>query len=240
MNQFRLVFQLEKSFLPKSLDSLMISFFKAATSRYSEEFNRKLYDKSQSIMKSYTFSYYLPNARFQQERILLGTPCFEVFFSDADLAESIQFLNSFKTMYGQKYPMRCNSMTLVAIDAQKQREIKDTEIVIKMLSSLVVRRHNSLDNSDVYFTYQNEEFEKALKENIDYMVNKLNVPVSTEGFSIVPIKGKKVVQKIFDYMVDANIGIYKLKGKPELLNYLYLAGMGSRRSEGHGKFEILM
>ena len=34
--------------------------------------------------------------------------------------------------------------------------------------------------------------------------------------------------------------IYKLKGKPELLNYLYLAGMGSRRSEGHGKFEILM
>lgn len=68
---------------------------------------------------------------FSRNGFCWGHHVLKVFFSDADLAESIQFLNSFKTMYGQKYPMRCNSMTLVAIDAQKQREIKDTEIVNK-------------------------------------------------------------------------------------------------------------
>lgn len=88
--------------------------------------------------------------------------------------------------------------------------------------------------------HQDTEFEKTLKENIEFMLKKLNVPISTDGFSIVPVKGKKVVQNVFGHMIDANIGIYKLKGTPELLNYLYQAGMGSRRSEGHGKFEIIM
>ena len=98
MNQFKLTFSLEKPFLPKNLEPFMISFLKEATLNYSEEFHMSLYDKSKSIMKCYTFSYYLPNAKFQKEQISLGMPCFEVFFSDADLVESIQMLNSFKTM----------------------------------------------------------------------------------------------------------------------------------------------
>ena len=70
-------------------------------------------------------------------------------------------------------------------------------------------------------------------------MQKLNIPASAEGFSIIPIKGKKVVADIFGRKVDANIGIYKLTGSPELLNILYLSAMGSRRSEGHGKFEVI-
>ena len=46
MNQFKLTFSLEKQFLPKSLESLMISFFKEATLNYSEQFHMSLYDKS--------------------------------------------------------------------------------------------------------------------------------------------------------------------------------------------------
>ena len=240
MNQFKLTFSLEKPFLPKNLEPFMISFLKEATLNYSEEFHMSLYDKSKSIMKCYTFSYYLPNAKFQKERISLGMPCFEVFFSDADLVESIQMLNSFKTMYGKSYPMKCNSIKLVSIVAQKRKEIRDSEIVVKMLSSLIVRRHNSDDNSDIYYTYEDDGFGEVLRENVDFMLKKLDVPISTDGFSIVPIKGKKVVQCVFEHMIDANIGIYKVTGTPELLNFLYMAGLGCRRSEGHGKFEIVM
>lgn len=32
---------------------------------------------------------------------------------------------------------------------------------------------------------------------------------------------------------------YKLQGTPRLLDFLYSAGLGSRRSEGHGKWEIV-
>ena len=34
--------------------------------------------------------------------------------------------------------------------------------------------------------------------------------VSTEGFSIAPIKGKKVVVPVFGRNTDANLGIYKI------------------------------
>lgn len=166
MNQFKLTFQLEKPFLPKSLEPLMLSFLKEATLNYSREFHISLYDKSRSIMKSYTFSYYLPNAKFQKEQISLGMPCFEAFFSDANLAESIQLLNSFNTMYGKSYPMNCNSMKFVSVTAQKRNEITDSEIIVKMLSSLIVRRHNSDDNSDIYYTYEDDEFGEVLRENV--------------------------------------------------------------------------
>lgn len=72
MNQFKLTFQLEKPFLSKDFEVVIISFLKAATLNYAKDFHEKLYDKSQSVMKSYTFSCYLPNARFQKEQISLG------------------------------------------------------------------------------------------------------------------------------------------------------------------------
>lgn len=162
MNQFKLTFQLEKPFLSKDFEVVIISFLKAATLNYAKDFHEKLYDKSQSVMKSYTFSCYLPNARFQKEQISLGQPCFELYFSDADIVESIQFLNSFKTMYKKKYPMNCNSMQLVSIAAQKRSEIKDSEVIIKMSSSLVVRSHDASNNTDKYYIYQDTEFEKTL------------------------------------------------------------------------------
>ena len=74
MNQFKLTFSLEKPFLPKNLEPFMISFLKEATLNYSEEFHRGLYDKSKSIMKGYTFSYYLPNAKFQKEQEVYFLP----------------------------------------------------------------------------------------------------------------------------------------------------------------------
>lgn len=44
---------------------------------------------------------------------------------------------------------------------------------------------------------------------------------------------------MFGRNTDASIGIYKLRGSCRLLNILCLAGIGVRRSEGHGKFEII-
>ena len=60
-----------------------------------------------------------------------------------------------------------------------------------------------------------------------------------DSFGIEPIKAKKVVIPVFGRNTDASLGIFKLKGDSNLLNLLYKAGMGARRSEGKGKFDIL-
>ena len=151
MQQYKLTFKLEKNWLPKELDRLIVSFLKASTQAYSQNFYERLYDKSQSIIKSFTYSYFLPGAKFNKDRIELQGNEFSMFFSDADWEELLYFFNSFQLLKYKKCPMNDNSMELVSIYMQKLNEIKENEIIIKMQSPLLVRNHNSKDNSDIYY-----------------------------------------------------------------------------------------
>ena len=80
MYQIKLCFKLEYSFLPKEMDRLFTSFLKAATKNISEDLYQRLYDKSRSIMKTFTYSYYLPGAKFTADKILLDKDEFMVIF----------------------------------------------------------------------------------------------------------------------------------------------------------------
>ena len=63
--------------------------------------------------------------------------------------------------------------------------------------------------------------------------------LSMENFSVTPVKAKKIVARVWRRPIDATIGILKLTGSPELLNFLYASALGSRRSEGHGLWDII-
>lgn len=239
MYQYKLTFVLEKNRLPRELDRLIISFLKASAQAVSQGFYEKLYDKSKSVLKGYSFSYYLPGAKFLKEEIELGSNSFSLFFSDVDQQELLMFFNGFQCMKYRKIPMNGNSMSLLSIRMQPLSEIREREIVIRMQSPLIVRNHHTEDNTDIYYTCETEGFEQALKENIRLFLERLGMDISTEDFSIQTIKGKKVVVPVFGRPVDASLGIFKLTGSSQLLNILYQAGMGTRRSAGHGKFEVI-
>ncbi len=239
MYQYKLTFILEKNWLPREIDRLLVSFLKASAQSYSQDFFMRLYDKSRSVIKSFTYSYFLPGAEFGKERIILSQNEFSLFFSDADQQELLYFFNAFQLMKYKKYPMDGNSMQLVSVYMQKLNEIRENEIVIKMQSPLIVRNHNSENNQDIYYTYDSEGFQQALKENIEIFLSRMGFMFTTDHFSIQTIKGKKVVVPVFGRNTDASIGIFKLTGSCQLLNTLYQTGMGVRRSEGHGKFEVI-
>ena len=103
----------------------------------------------------------------------------------------------------------------------------------------MARKHNSDDNTDIYYTCDDPEFPEIVKENLRIFLQKVNIERNINDFSITPVKGKKVVARIMERYVDTSIGIYKITGHPRLLELLYAAGIGTRRSEGHGKFEII-
>lgn len=240
MFQLKLTFKLENKLLPRELDRLLVSFLKASAENYSEIFFESLYAERKSIIKPYTFSCYLPGATFKATNIILNKDEFIMFFSNADLAQMIQFLNAFKLMKFKPYPMNRNAMTLFALSMQQMPEIKDSEIVVKMQSSLIVRRHDVADNADTYFTYDQDGFCDAVKENVKLSLERLGIFISVNEFSILPVKAKKAVVPVFGRNTDSNLGIYKITGTPQLLNVLYSLGIGARRSEGHGKFEVLL
>ena len=62
---------------------------------------------------------------------------------------------------------------------------------------------------------------------------------SMENFSVTPVKAKKIVARVWRRPTDATIGILKLTGKTDLLNFLCASGLGSRRSEGHGLVNVI-
>ena len=58
-------------------------------------------------------------------------------------------------------------------------EVEGEEIVIRMQSPLIVRRHDSERNTDTYYTCGMEGFERTLKENTDFSVNALCIPTNS-------------------------------------------------------------
>ena len=240
MIQMSLEFELEMAEIPLEYERVFVSFLKAACSGYSEDMFNELSGSNKPIIKPYTFSVCLPGAEFDDEIIRLKNNHIKMSFSSCDMGHTIEWFNAFQLMKFKKYPMNRNSMKLVSIRTHNCRQVTEQEIVIKMQSSLVVRKHDIEKNTDEYLTYNNPHFSDVLRENIEFFLKKMEYDISTEGFSIIPIKARKIVATCFGRRIDANIGIYKLTGSTELLNLLYLSGIGARRSEGHGKFEIMM
>ena len=197
MIQLTLEFQLEKPELPVEYERVVVSFLKAASSNYSKEMFERLYDKSKSIIKTFTYSVYLPGAFFDKNVIRLGEKRFKIFFSDADMGQTIEWFNSFQLMRMKKYPLNNNSMQLISVKSQNRKDIVDSELVIKMQSPLIVRQHNSDTNRDEYYTYDSKEFADKVKENVSVFLQRVNIDVSMDGFSLLPVKGKKVVVNCF-------------------------------------------
>lgn len=239
MFNIKLTFELENTLLPKDMERLVVSFLKAAIEKEDKELFEKLFNKLENRTKSYCFSLYLPGARFRKDGIALGKNCFNVIFSDADAEQLLAFYNAFIGMKFKSYPIRGNGMKLTYVTIIRMKEIEESEIIIKMLSPLMVRQHDEGNNKDKYLIYSDEGFAENVKQNIIYQLKKMNVDLNVDSFSIEPIKCRKVVVPTFGKLQDATLGIFKLKGEAKLLNFLYNSGIGSRRSEGRGKWELI-
>lgn len=238
MNQLKLTFGLEQPQLPREFDKLLVSFLKATTKAYSEEFYEKLY--GQPVMKTFCFSYSLPCAAFQSNIIQLDKNCFTLFFSDANIAELVCFASAFQKMKYKPYPVSSgNHMQLLNIETMSLGDIQTSGVLVDFQSSLIVRDHDHEHNTDEFLTCLDSEFSEVVARNVESFLKRFGYHISMDGFSIMAVKGKKIVTSCFGKLCDGSIGLFWITGKPELLNLLYAAGIGSYRSQGHGKFKIV-
>ena len=115
MTELNLEFEVENPELPLEMDRIGLSFLKASAKNYSSEWFEELYTKKKSVIKTYSWSLFLPDARFGNERIRIRGNKFFISFSDANMAELLKFYNAFSLMKNKSHPMNKNSMKLVAI-----------------------------------------------------------------------------------------------------------------------------
>ena len=237
--KINLEFTLKNNIISMEYHSFIVSFFKKALESSDEQLYKDLYQEGNTKLKTFTFSVYFDSPQFCKEQIILGTNKIRVHITDYNLQNGLLLSNALMNMEKISFPITNNEMKLSRIITERLNLLTEDNIIIQMSSPLIVRNHNKETNQDNYYTYQDSEFKDTLKLNLKSMIEKLNYSFSVDDFDIVPLKNKKTVVKLYHHSMNASLGIFQLKGNPELLDFLWKAGIGSHRSSGFGSFKIL-
>ena len=104
---------------------------------------------------------------------------------------------------------------------------------------MVVKEHFKESNRIIYYTYQDEGFLEKLRSIIRNVSESLEYSFDVENLELIPVNPKKTVVSIYGVQIPVSIGSYILKGNKDLLNFLYLKGMGNLSGSGFGAFKII-
>lgn len=233
-------FQLKKPQLPIDYRRLMVSFLKASFTSNDLELFEQFYGKGTTVQKPFAFDVKLPKASFKKESILLNSNEIQLTIILEEKMLGIRIYNAMIHMKQEdiKYPMADrNYMKIKSVRTEEHKKILENEVTIQMLSPLVLRDHKK-GEKDYYYQAGDSEFLNIAKQVIQAQISNLKNTSKSMDIVLEPIKTKKVIVKTFGINVPASLGSFKLSASAEIINLLYQIGIGSRRSEGFGVFEI--
>lgn len=239
--RLRLDFELENNSLDIQYRKAIISFIKKSIQEYDQELYMQLYAPHSITKKSFTFAPILPKPIFTKENVQLNNNSLTIIFSIYNYAYALHLYNSFYEQKGKKFPLQShNAMTLTRLNMIKERKVCADSINIKFSSPLVTRDHNQETKKDMYYSFERPEFKEILKMNIAEQMKSEGLDKSLlNDFDIEPIQAKKAIIPVYEKMIECSLGSFQLTGRVELLDYLYKAGMGSKKAMGFGLFEII-
>ena len=213
----------------------LVSFFKNAFSSYNKELFNKYY--TGYVRKNFCFSLKLNHPVFNGDNISLSDETIEMIIHTYSIEDGIDIYNSLCMQKGKEYPLpENNGLTLTDVCIRNHKQISSNEILIKMYSPLLVRKHEN--NKDYFLTPEHGDFDKYFSMSVSDFLTREEIYICND-VEIIPVNPKKTVPISFGYKVTGNLGTFKLRGNPELLNLLYQSGIGSKRSQGFGLFEII-
>lgn len=230
--------ELKKNQLPIDIRRAIISFFKYMSSDI-EELYKRMYE-SGPVQKEFAFSYKINQPEFEENQIKLKDNKLQILFVTGNPCLAIDMYNGFSLKKEKEYPLpQGNYMKLIDVRIEKHGQILKSDITIKMMSPLVVRKHIKGER-DYYFQFDESGFIETLNYCIKTQLKNINFQEEVDtGIDLKPVIGKRVLIKTMGIKIPASIGVYRLLGNHKVLTALYEMGMGSRRSEGFGVFEIV-
>lgn len=254
--RIKLHFELENNIIPKDYRILILSFIKNNLEKNFNESYKEIYGEKPTV-KFFTFSVYLPKPKIEKEKIELDRNYFNVLFSIYDNKQFIEFYNSFNSMINKKidnkenekysYPLKNNKMELKNITMVNEKNIMSNRVRIKFLSPLVLRNHKEKiinkkrKGKDIYFDFNDSDFNEQINYSVSRLIKDLKLKEVNSNIKLKPYNNlaRKTVVSFKNILINSSIGEYILEGDSELLNILYKTGIGSRRSEGFGMFEVI-
>lgn len=249
--RIKLHFELENNIINKDYRALILSFIKSSLEKNFKESYKEIYEsKDKPIMKFFTFSVYLPKPKIEKDKIELEKNYFNAVFSIYDNKRFIEFYNSFNSTINKDkedfYPLKDNKMKLKNITMENEKIISSNRAIIKFLSPLVLRKHEEITKNekrkgeDIYLDFNDNDFNEQLNYSVLRLIKDLKLNGIDSNIKLEPFKtARKTVVDFKNILFNSSIGEYIISGDSELLNILYKTGIGSRRSEGFGMFEVI-
>ena len=241
--RLELLLNLEKSIIPRDYKKICISYLKNALTDYA---NGKFYEQffGNINQKDYAFSVILSKPKFNTETIELENNRIKLLFTASDTYRTgLIFFAAFIHQKNKRFPLpEGNAMTLKRINQVNEQLITESRVIFKTTigGGLAIRQHDRETNTDRYFTFQDEGFDEQMKLVLGVQAREAGFPEQiAQDIDMRPIQCKKVVVKHYGVFIDLSVGIFKMEGNAELLQYFYQAGLGSKRSQGFGMVDII-
>lgn len=233
---------LKKKELPKDKNRIFISFLKNIFEDYDKEEYLKLYGTNKNFQKDYTFSLYLPGAKFERDVIKLSSENIKFNFSSYGYASGIMFYNSILKAKKKKFPLpNDNEIIIHNIRLEREQVIKGNTAIFTTMSPIVIREHNKVTNKDWYYSFDDCNFIDVLKNNLTNQATHIlgfDLQDDVEELKINIIKNRDVKVKNYGIEVLANLATFELVGETYLLNFFYKAGFASKTSSGFGMLKL--
>ncbi len=232
---------LENPYITKEKNKMIMHILKLLFEKTNSDYYMELYDEVENKEKNFTFSTYLgKGVKFNRDSIFIPDQKILLNFSTYDLSEGILFYNSFVTNLGLEIPVYRNTVTINSIKKGRMGLIEE-DIILSTASPIIVREHSGDNEKTWYHDIGDDRGFEIFKENLNWQlvsnlkgVNKKDI----KELRVKVLKNKIVNIKHYGIVIPANLAVLNISAKAYIIDYLYKAGIGSRRSQGFGYLNI--
>jgi len=241
--RLELQLDLEKPELSKDYRRIVLSYLKFALSECNDGKYFEKYFKD-TIQKDYCFSVLMKGPKFSKDKILLEEPRIKILFSCDDRRKTgLILFSAFLGIKNRKFPLaNNNAMVLKRIDQKSEKLITESTVYMQTVlgNGLCIREHDRETNRDRFITFEDEDFKEKASEILSIQAKSAGFSENkASGISLEPVQCKKVVVLHYGVYIDVTVGIIKMTGDPDVLQYLYSVGAGSKHSAGFGALNVL-
>ncbi|AEI14616.1 CRISPR-associated protein Cas6 [Flexistipes sinusarabici DSM 4947] len=221
----------------------VLRYIKNSLSEYAPEIYEKYYaNKKENQPKPFTFSVSFsiaekPNSR--NDYFILENDSLKIHFSFADYTFGMTVYNALLQEKNEAKIFGDAVQKIEHINLEKDKKIDDSTTVFKTLSPILVRDlHNGKGKGFIDSNHKN--FSGNLTKNITHLANHFlqETNISENEISVEPVKMKSDIINHYGGEIG-NTGIIKISAPGEILQLIYDAGLGAKRSQGFGMLEVI-
>ena len=217
---------------------LMLSFLKNALQKNNPELYNNMYGDGVTKEKNFASDIRMGYVKYLSDCIQLTNNEFVWEIVTPDLLLGIDIYNALLGVRNIDYPAyKGNKIRLKKIRIENHKHYDGNSVLIRFCSGICVRRHIK-GEKDKYFFFDEEGFFEQLLCNLKIQLKESGIN-DLGDFGLEAVEAKRVYSKTFGIIIPNSVGRFRLTGSNELINYLCQAGIGSRRNNAFGMFEII-